>query len=175
MARQTLNQVGSKVVIGAFLVSGTFHLIAPAQFMPLLPDWTPYPLVLVYLSGIAELLAAIGLIAKLRWAPIFTALVLLVAATSSIATYLLGTEVTCQKRLALYRRAGQRLDSHRWLSATTCTQSQSSARKGSRLRKLPGVRSDRPLRTFPARFAQGSWTLGIRSMCPVHTRQPITR
>jgi uncharacterized membrane protein len=69
MARQTLNQVGSKVVIGAFLVSGTFHLIAPA--------WTPYPLVLVYLSGIAELLAAIGLIAKLRWAPIFTSLVLL--------------------------------------------------------------------------------------------------
>jgi len=77
MARQTLNQVGFKVVIGAFLVSGTFHLIAPAQFMPLLPDWTPYPLVLVYLSGIAELLAAIGLIAKLRWAPIFTGLVLL--------------------------------------------------------------------------------------------------
>ena len=77
MARQTLNQVGSKVVIGAFLVSGTFHLIAPDQFMPLLPDWTPYPLVLVYLSGIAELLAAIGLIAKLRWAPIFTSLVLL--------------------------------------------------------------------------------------------------
>ena len=77
MARQTLNHVGSKVVIGAFLVSGTFHLIAPAQFMPLLPDWTPYPLELVYLSGIAELLAAIGLIARLRWAPIFTALVLL--------------------------------------------------------------------------------------------------
>ena len=77
MARQTLNQVGSKVVIGAFLVSGTFHLIAPAQFMPLLPDWTPYPLELVYLSVIAELLAAIGLIARLRWAPIFTALVLL--------------------------------------------------------------------------------------------------
>jgi uncharacterized membrane protein len=77
MARQTLNQVGSKVVIGAFLVSGAFHLIAPDQFMPLLPDWTPYPFVLVYLSGIAELLAAIGLIAKLRWAPIFTSLVLL--------------------------------------------------------------------------------------------------
>ena len=77
MARQTLNQVGSKVVIGAFLVSDTFHLIAPAQFMPLLLDWTPYPLALVYLSGIAELLAAIGLIAKLRWAPIFTSLVLL--------------------------------------------------------------------------------------------------
>ena len=59
------------------MVSGTFHVIPPDQFMPLLPDWTPYPLVLVYLSGIAELLAAIGLIAKLRWAPIFTALVLL--------------------------------------------------------------------------------------------------
>jgi uncharacterized membrane protein len=77
MARQTLTQVGSKVVIGAFLVSGTLHLIAPTQFLPLLPDWTPYPLALVYISGIAELVAAIGLIAKLRWAPVFTALVLL--------------------------------------------------------------------------------------------------
>jgi uncharacterized membrane protein len=77
MARQTLTQVGSKVVIGAFLVSGTLHLIAPAQFLQLLPDWTPYPLALVYISGIAELVAGIGLIAKLRWAPVFTALVLL--------------------------------------------------------------------------------------------------
>ena len=59
------------------MVSGTLHLIAPAQFLPLLPDWTPYPLALVYISGIAELVAAIGLIAKLRWAPIFTTLVLL--------------------------------------------------------------------------------------------------
>jgi uncharacterized membrane protein len=77
MARQTLTQVGSKVVIGAFLVSGILHLLAPAQFLPLLPDWTPYPLALVYISGIAELVAAIGLVAKLRWAPVFTALVLL--------------------------------------------------------------------------------------------------
>jgi uncharacterized membrane protein len=77
MARQTLTQVGSKVVIGAFLISGTLHLITPTQFLPLLPDWTPYPLALVYISGIAELVAAIGLIAKLRWAPVFTALVLL--------------------------------------------------------------------------------------------------
>jgi len=77
MARQTLTRVGSKIVIGAFLLSGSFHLISPDQFMPLLPDWTPYPLALVYLSGVAELVAAIGLIAKLRWAPVFTALVLL--------------------------------------------------------------------------------------------------
>jgi len=77
MARQTLTKVGPKIVIGAFLVSGTLHLIVPAQFLPLLPDWTPYPLALVFFSGVAELVAAIGLIAKLRWAPVFTALVLL--------------------------------------------------------------------------------------------------
>ena len=97
MARQTLNQVGSKVVIGAFLVSGTFHLIAPAQFMPLLPDWTPYPLELVYLSGIAELLAAIGLIAKLRWAPIFTSLVLLAVWP---ANWLVAIEATNNAEIA---------------------------------------------------------------------------
>ncbi|MDA7799265.1 hypothetical protein N8943_01420, partial [Aquiluna sp.] len=77
MARKTMSQVGPKVIIGAFLISGTLHLITPEVFLPLMPDILPLPLQLVYLSGVAEIVAAIGLIAKLRWAPIFTALVLL--------------------------------------------------------------------------------------------------
>ncbi|MDG2497384.1 MAG: DoxX family protein [Aquiluna sp.] len=77
MARKTLTEIGPKVVIGAFLLSGILHLIAPEVFLPLMPDFLPFPKELVYLSGVAEIVAAIGLIAKLRWAPIFTALVLL--------------------------------------------------------------------------------------------------
>ena len=77
MARKTLTEVGSRIIIVAFLVSGVAHLIAPEVFLPLMPDFLPLQLELIYLSGIAEIVAAVGLIAKLRWAPIFTALVLL--------------------------------------------------------------------------------------------------
>jgi uncharacterized membrane protein len=42
-----------------------------------MPPWLPEPVLLIYLSGIAELAAALGLILKLRWAPIFTALTLI--------------------------------------------------------------------------------------------------
>jgi uncharacterized membrane protein len=69
--------VGSWVVISAFLASGIFHLVNPAAFLFLLPEWTPEPILLVYLSGVAEIIAAVGLLLRLKWAPIFTTLVLL--------------------------------------------------------------------------------------------------
>lgn len=69
--------VGSWVVISAFLVSGIFHLVNPSGFLFLLPDWAPEPILLIYLSGVAEIIAAVGLLLRQKWAPIFTALVLL--------------------------------------------------------------------------------------------------
>ncbi|SCX04844.1 DoxX family protein [Candidatus Aquiluna sp. UB-MaderosW2red] len=78
MARETLTKRhwGSWVVIFAFTSSGILHLLNPNAFLGLLPSWAPEPLLLVYASGVAELLAALGLILRLKWAPIFTALVL---------------------------------------------------------------------------------------------------
>jgi len=52
-------------------------LISPEVFLALMPEFLPFPLELVYASGVAELIAAAGLMAKQRWAPIFTALVLI--------------------------------------------------------------------------------------------------
>ena len=69
--------VGSWVVISAFLASGIFHLVNPSGFLFLLPDWAPEPILLIYLSGVAEIIAAVGLLLRQTWAPIFTALVLL--------------------------------------------------------------------------------------------------
>jgi uncharacterized membrane protein len=69
--------VGSWVVITAFLLSGTLHLVNPSGFIFLMPPWLPEPILLIYLSGIAELLAAIGLLLRMKWAPFFTVLVLL--------------------------------------------------------------------------------------------------
>lgn len=69
--------VGSWVVVVAFGASGIAHLIAPGLFLSIMPPGIPEPLLLVYLSGIAEITAAIGLLLRLRFAPAFTVLVLL--------------------------------------------------------------------------------------------------
>jgi uncharacterized membrane protein len=44
--------------------------------MWLMPPWLPEPMLLIYLSGIVEIVAAIGLVLKHRWAPVLTALTL---------------------------------------------------------------------------------------------------
>ena len=69
--------VGSWVVIGAFVVSGVTHIVNPTAFLFLLPEWAPAPLMLIWLSGVAEISAALGLLLKLRFAPAYTVLVLL--------------------------------------------------------------------------------------------------
>ena len=52
-------------------------MVNPAGFLWLMPPWLPEPVLLILLSGIAELAAALGLVLKQRWAPIFTALTLI--------------------------------------------------------------------------------------------------
>ena len=75
--RRERRGVGSWVVIGAFLVSGVTHIVNPTAFLFLLPEWAPAPLMLIWLSGVAEISAALGLLLKLRFAPAYTVLVLL--------------------------------------------------------------------------------------------------
>ncbi len=43
-----------------FISAGIFHLIRPRAFMRIMPLYIPYHRFLVYLSGIAEILAGIG-------------------------------------------------------------------------------------------------------------------
>lgn len=69
--------IGSWIVISVFLLSGALHLINPAGFMWLMPQWLPFGLELVLLSGVFELVAAIGLLFGAKWAPFLTILTLL--------------------------------------------------------------------------------------------------
>jgi uncharacterized membrane protein len=68
---------GSWVVIVAFLASGVTHIVYPAAFLPLLPENLPFRELLIVLSGVAEISAALGLLLRLRFAPAYTVLVLL--------------------------------------------------------------------------------------------------
>jgi uncharacterized membrane protein len=78
MARKALGiPIGSWIVSGLFLLSGILHLLNPQGFIWLMPPWLPLAIPLIYLSGVFELVSAIGLILKQRWAPTLTVLTLL--------------------------------------------------------------------------------------------------
>ncbi|WP_027392342.1 DoxX family protein [Aquimarina latercula] len=50
------------ILSGVFIIAGIFHLIKPKAFMRIMPLYIPYHRQLVYLSGIAEIVAGIGLL-----------------------------------------------------------------------------------------------------------------
>lgn len=52
----------ARVVVGAFLASGTVHLVRPQTFEPLMPDVVPAHREVIYASGVAELVCAAGLL-----------------------------------------------------------------------------------------------------------------
>jgi len=60
-----------------FLASGVLHLVNPAAFLWLMPPWLPEHNFLILLSGVFELVCAIGLLAKVKWSGYLSALVLL--------------------------------------------------------------------------------------------------
>lgn len=64
--------VGTKVVAGAFAVSGVAHLIHPEVFEPLMPDFVPGHRTMIYASGAVELACLAGLVTRRSWAPMAT-------------------------------------------------------------------------------------------------------
>lgn len=57
------------VLAAAYLAVGIIHLRSPAGFLPIVPDWVPYPREVVLATGVAEIAGAIGLmIPRLRLA-----------------------------------------------------------------------------------------------------------
>lgn len=71
--------VGSWIVIALFTVSGVLHLVSARSFLWLMPPelGDNVNFTLVYASGVVELLCAVGLILRSRWAPLLTTLTLL--------------------------------------------------------------------------------------------------
>lgn len=55
-------RLDAKIVVGAFLASGTVHLVKPEVFEPLMPSWVPAHREVIVGSGLAELLCAVGLL-----------------------------------------------------------------------------------------------------------------
>lgn len=68
---------GTSALAVGFAASGIVHLVRPQVFEPLVPRALPAPRALVYASGVAELVCALGLVRRARWAPRASAVLLL--------------------------------------------------------------------------------------------------
>ena len=44
-----------------FIVAGANHFVSPQTYLPLMPDYLPWHLGLIYLSGAAEMMGGIGI------------------------------------------------------------------------------------------------------------------
>ncbi len=55
------------VVAAAFSASGVVHLVHPETFTRIVPTFLPAKTALVYVSGVAELVCAVGLWRRDRW------------------------------------------------------------------------------------------------------------
>ena len=51
-----------------YFAAGLFHLLLPAPFIRITPDWVPMPAVVIALTGVAELCGAAGLAQP--WSPL---------------------------------------------------------------------------------------------------------
>ena len=52
----------AKIVVGAFLASGTVHLVKPEVYEPLMPRWVPAHREVIVASGVAEIAGALGML-----------------------------------------------------------------------------------------------------------------
>jgi uncharacterized membrane protein len=49
-------------------VAGIVHLLRPEAFLPIVPDWVPFPREVILATGICELAGAAALLtSRLRW------------------------------------------------------------------------------------------------------------
>ena len=55
-------EVHRYIIAVLFIITGLLHFIRPQVFVNIMPDVVPYHLAMVYISGIAELAGAIGIL-----------------------------------------------------------------------------------------------------------------
>ena len=56
-----LRKISIGVIALFFVLAGLNHFVSPGTYLPLMPDYLPWHLPLIYLSGLAEMIGGIGI------------------------------------------------------------------------------------------------------------------
>src|SRR5256885_8467353 len=85
---------GRLILAMFFIVAGALHFLFPAQYLRMLPPFLPWPRVLVWISGAAEILGGVGLLLP-RWRrPAAYGLIVLLIAVFPANVYIAVAHVT---------------------------------------------------------------------------------
>jgi uncharacterized membrane protein len=78
--------IGLSLFAGIFIVSGFLHLFHSNPYVRIIPPFLPWPRMLVWISGVAELAGGVGLLLRRyrRWAAYWLALLLVVVFPANI-------------------------------------------------------------------------------------------
>ncbi len=56
------------IMAAFYAIAGVVHLATPGSFLPIVPDWVPFPREVILVTGICELAGAAALLSvRLRW------------------------------------------------------------------------------------------------------------
>lgn len=61
-SRSKLSLLARLIVFAWFAIGGIAHFMIPNTFMRIMPPYIPYPMAMIYWSGVFELLGAIGIL-----------------------------------------------------------------------------------------------------------------
>jgi uncharacterized membrane protein len=61
MSERRARRIARWVLALAYLVAGVAHLRSPGGFIAITPGWVPYPAAVIFLTGLAEVAGAVGL------------------------------------------------------------------------------------------------------------------
>jgi uncharacterized membrane protein len=76
------------IVVAWFLIGGLGHFVAPAFFAAIVPPWLSWPLAVVYVIGVFELLGAIGVLIYKYRSKAGIGLILLTLAVTPVNVYM---------------------------------------------------------------------------------------
>lgn len=60
-----IRQIARAILALFYLAAGVIHLAKPTPFLTIMPAWVPFPQSVVFWTGIAEILGAVGLLQSL--------------------------------------------------------------------------------------------------------------
>lgn len=59
---QSSKTISQAIIAIIFLTAGIFHFIFPEKFLLIVPPWIPFPVEVVYITGVFEILGALGIL-----------------------------------------------------------------------------------------------------------------